>query len=58
MILQETYYGKDAHLLECENCISEMKKELALGKNPNKSSYKTKLESIFAKKFGFEKVFT
>jgi len=57
VLLQESYFGKDNTLLDCENCIKAMKEAIVGGKNPNSISEKTTFESLIAKKFNCEKVY-
>jgi len=57
IILQESYFGKDETLLECENCIQALKDAVANNKNPNGVPEKTKFENLIAKKFNCEKVY-
>jgi len=57
ILLQESYFGKDNILLECENCIKAMKEAITIGKNPNSIPEKTNFESLITKKFNCEKVY-
>jgi len=57
VLLQESYFGKDNTLLDCENCIKGMKEAIVAGKNPNSVAEKTTFESLIAKKFNCEKVY-
>jgi len=57
VLLQESYFGKDNTLLECEECIKAMKEAIVAGKNPNSISEKITFESLIAKKFNCEKVY-
>jgi len=57
VLLQESYFGKDSTLLECEECIKAMKEAIVAGKNPNSINEKTTFESLIAKKFNCEKVY-
>ena len=53
-IINETYYGKNPMLLECEAAFQEMKDLLKQGKTPNDSAASKKLERNIAQLFGFE----
>jgi len=57
VLLQESYFGKDSVLLDCEECIKKMKEAIVSGKNPNSISEKTTFESLIAKKFNCEKIY-
>jgi len=56
-ILNESYYGKNPELIQCENYLTDMKEYLMTGKNPNSCPSKDKFESTIANLFGFEKVY-
>jgi hypothetical protein len=53
--LNETYYGKNPDLVECENYFQALKDGLIMGKNPNNLKEKELIERKLAGLFGFER---